>query len=80
MYMPCMYIFDAFLRTYLRLTNCNVCITAPLSLYLSTKTANEEMSRKLEAAEKSVLEEAFVKLKQEFKDRNKKVNASIVLP
>ena len=53
-------------------------IIALLSI-LNIKTANVEMGKKLEAVErdKSMLEEAFIKLKQ---DKNKRVSASIVLP
>ena len=50
-----------------------VCIIALLSI-LNNKTANVEMGRQLEATErdKSMLEEAVVKLQQ---DKNKRVNA-----
>ena len=56
-------------------------IIALLSI-LNNKTTNVEMGRQLECVEKdkSMLEGAFVKLKQELKDRNKRVSASSVLP
>ena len=40
------------------------------------------MGKQLEAAEKdkSTLDEVYFKLKQELKDKNKRVNASIVSP
>ena len=72
------------LNVHVDAISCNVMCVRIIALLpiLNNKTANVEMGRQLECVEKdkSMLEDSFVKLMQELKDRNKRVSASIVSP